>query len=390
LMAVGEGRALMESIMVSDVAKGGYPLHGGDLRWASYRYGFDQGSFLDLSCSLNPLGPPPSALRAARKALRRVARYPEPAAESLREELARFLGVGAGSLVVGNGSTELIHLFLRWVGPRSVLLVEPCFSEYRRAAMAAGARVETYLLRAEDGFRLDPDRLAQEARGHELVVLVNPSSITGRFYPDRELEPVAQAAAEAGTLFLLDRSFMGLCDQAVGLAGWEVGGGESLFHLSTSTKLFALAGLRGPGWLVGPGEVVRKLELQSPPWRVGEPAAAALRAALSDRKYLARTRRLVPRWREKLASSLEGLPLKIFPSSVNLLLLRLPGGDVGEQLVHYLGRRGILVRWCADFPGLGPEFVRVAVGRPRQNRSLVQELRNFFDLRGKGGFAGDL
>lgn len=373
----GEGGGARGSVGFPDP----YPAHGGDLSWAASRYGRDREDFLDFSCSLNPLGPPASALRAARRSLRKVARYPEPGAETVRGVVARFLGVGEDSVILGNGSTEIIHSLFRWRRPGSVLLVEPCFSEYRRAAEAVGARVESHVLRAEVGFRLDPERLARRVVGHDMAVLVNPSSVTGRFYRDEELEPLELAAAESGALLVVDESFLGLCDRAEGLTGAGPGRWARSVRISTSTKLFALAGLRGPGWLVGPGEVVLELGRHLPPWRIGEPAAAALVAALADRRYQDRTRILVPRWREDLATSLEDLPLRVFPSTVNLLLLRLARGEEGERLVHHLGRRGILVRWCRDFPGLGPEFVRVAVRRPRDNRRLVREMKGFFGSR---------
>lgn len=196
---------------------------------------------------------------------------------------------------------------------------------------------------------------------------------------------MAQAAGEAGTLLLLDFSFLGLCDHVGGVAMGTSLDGKSLIRLSTSTKLFALAGLRGPGWLVGPGELMREFEGHLPPWRLGEPSIAALRAALSDHRYLKRTRRLLPLWRAKLAEGLGRLPVQVFPSSVNFLLMRLRDGEMAERLVHHLGRRGILVRWCLDFPGLGPEFIRVAVAMPPEMRRLLREMEAFFLCEGNEG-----
>ncbi len=361
----------------------GFPGHGGDLRWAAARYG--RHDFLDLSCSLNPLGPPGPSVRAARRSVRRSSRYPDPSADPLKVDLSRWLGVDFEELLLGNGSTELIHHLVLHLRPRSMLMVEPCFSEYRKAAQRAGCRVESYLLRPEEGFPLRLDHLvARLDEGYDLLVLVNPSSVTGKLYEEREIVELAAASAERGTLVLLDESFMGFCldPQALTLRARWVPKFGNVVRLSTSTKLFALAGLRGPGWLAGPRDLVRQLEEALPPWRVGEPAAAALRAALRDRGYLERTRRLVPRWRRLLEDGLREFPLQLYPSQANFILLRSGRGDEAYGLVEHLGRRGILVRWCADFLGLGPQFIRVAVARPRHIRRLLREVRSYYERAG--------
>lgn len=355
------------------------PAHGGNLRWAAARYGLPPEKFLDFSANVNPLGPPRAAVRAARRALRAASAYPEPQAESLKEELAERLGLEPSFLTLGNGSTELIHNLARNLSLRRVLIVAPAFTEYARAAALAGAKVTHLSLEPSGGFRLRAEELARSAAQADVVFFCNPASPTGALYRREELLPVLAACREAGSILAVDESFMGFCDEeeaaVSSLAG--MAGEEGLVVFSTFTKIFALAGLRGPGWLAGPGGLVARLEKSAIPWRVNAAAAAAARACLADDHYLERTRRAVREWREELAAELEKYAIfHVFPSHANFLLLRKEGNKASTKaLVDGLGRRGILVRHCADFHGLDESYIRVAIRRPRENRRLLAGLR---------------
>ena len=356
-----------------------YPAHGGNLRWAAVRYGLRPEEFLDFSANVNPLGPPPGALNAARQALRALSAYPEPQAESLREELAEFLGKDPSLLTLGNGSTDLIHHLLRRLSPRRVLVVAPAFTEYARAAELAGASVAHHVLSPADGFRLHAEKLAQEAARVDAVFFCNPASPTGALYRRDELFPLLEACRRGGVVLAVDESFLDFCAEVEALecSLLEMVGEEELAVFSTFTKLYALAGLRGPGWLAGPRELVTGLEGNGIPWRVNAVAAAAARACLADAGYLRRTREAVRKWRGELSGKLERTGIfQVFPSHANYLLLRARGGAAAAgELVDGLGRRGILVRPCGDFAGLDGSFLRVAVRRPSDNRRLLEALQ---------------
>ena len=60
----------------------------------------------------------------------------------------------------------------------------------------------------------------------------------------------------------------------------------------------------------------------------------------------------------------------VFAGAANFLLVRGP-----EGLTECLARRGVLVRGCAPFAGLGPAFFRVAVRGGEENGALVDAIR---------------
>jgi len=76
-----------------------------------------------MASNENALGPSPKAIKALRKNLSRVHRYPDGGCFYLRQKLAKFLKVEPESLVFGNGSDELLVLAarLRVVAPLIVV-----------------------------------------------------------------------------------------------------------------------------------------------------------------------------------------------------------------------------------------------------------------------------
>ena len=356
-----------------------YPLHGGNLEWAAERYGLELGCFLDFSANVNPLGPPPGAIDAAREALRDISRYPEPDSRSLKTAISDFLNVESETIMPGNGSTELIHHLCRCRTPKKVTVVVPGFAEYERAANICGAEIFYHRLPPQDGFSLHPEGLAQAAAASDLTFVCNPASPSGRLYYREELLPALSACRAGSGLLVVDESFMGFCPpdearQASLLPEIAAGG---LVIITTLTKLFALAGLRGPGCLVSDAESISQWEQAAYPWRVNVVAAMAGTAAMADRGYLLRTRELVQQWRKGLC---EGLQMtgnfQVFPSRVNFLLLEiLDARQKAGSLCDALGKKGILIRNCANFTGLDANFVRVCVRHPENNARLIEAMK---------------
>ncbi len=364
-----------------------FPVHGANLAWAERSYGIPANDFLDFSSNVNPLGPPASVLEAAHEALRDIARYPEPQGDNLKVVLSSYLGVDTSGLMLGNGSSELIHLLCRVCRPGRVAIVAPAFGEYERAAAAAGAELSLFILEADDGFGVDPEEIAVTAAAAGITFFCNPASPHGRLYKREELLPALAACRAQGSLLVVDESFLGFCspDEILSSTLLPEASAGGLVVISTLTKLFALAGLRGPGYCITHPELALRLEAAAAPWRVNVVAAAAAHAALAATSYTEKTRAIIPAWRAELRAALEALEIfRIFPSRANFLLLcSLAPGLPAGALADALGHRGILVRNCRNFTGLDDRYLRVAVRPPEESGELARELKKVIEAVGK-------
>ena len=340
--------------------------HGAHGDLVSRSLGVRVGELLDFSQNINPLGAPKDALEAARRALYEdSSRYPDLEYTGLREALAAYLGVGAEMVVPTNGGAEALFLAARAAGTGGkALVLEPTFSEYAAAAAASGKEpVRRVARRREVNFEWDSTPL-RDLEGVSVVFLCNPNNPTGDLLDRSAVLEVADRVAEAGAVLVVDEAFADFVPE-ISVTDMV---GRGLWVARSFTKFFAIPGLR-LGCLVC--DDAGRIQSLQPSWSVNSVAAAAGIAAVSDRSFADASRAEVVRLREDLFGALDALPgLHPFPGAANFLLVRGP-----EGLPERLARRGVLVRGCGPFYGLGPEYFRVAVRDAEENGRLVAAIQ---------------
>lgn len=375
----------MAGLSVLRVADG----HGGDLASAARAFGLPAGSFLDFSASLNPYGPPPGLPEGLAACLDAVGRYPDPAAREARQHLAPWLGVAPEHLVLTNGGAEAIYLAARfWAGgtpgqpspPRRAIIPMPAFSEYARAAAAAGLAV----VAVPPGHGLAPDaaRLGGLLRPGDMLFFTSPHNPTGALADPAALLALAGRAAGVGALVVLDEAFLPLVPGFRGLTlAPRAAAAPGLLVLGSLTKVFSLPGLR-LGYIVARAGATAGILAQQPAWSVGALAQAAVPLCLRDPAFQESAAALIAAERARLAAALAALTLPTgrpafhpLPSQANFLLV--DGRATGRTAAGWrttLGRRGLLIRDCANLPGLDPFYFRVAVRTPAEDDVLLAAL----------------
>jgi threonine-phosphate decarboxylase len=296
-----------------------------------------------------------------------AATYPDPKYPELRGALAEYLEVNAETVLPTNGGAEALFLAARAAAEeseaRAALILEPSFSEYAAAARTAGFEPRSRIYRRPDhGFRPDTSSLAGlEDVG--LVFLCNPNNPTGDLLPRAEVLNLAEQVRAAGAVLVVDEAFADFApgDSVAGSVN------ENIYVARSFTKFFAVPGLR-LGCLVA--RQSERVQAFQPSWPVNVAAAAAGIAAARDVDFTGRTLEEISRRRAELFAGLEGMGgITPYPAAANFLLVRGP-----EGLVARLARLGVLVRGCEPFPGLGPEFFRVAVRGDEENKRLLAAL----------------
>ena len=332
---------------------------------------------IKLASNENPLGPSPKARAAAAAAGPQYHRYPDGFSVTLRQTLARHLGVKFNQVTVGAGSDELLELLARAYLNRGdeIVVSDHAFIRYRMAGEMMGARVVSVPMT-----RLTHDLEAMAAAvtsRTKFLFIANPNNPTGTYNSHDQLEELL-ITLPARVVPVIDEAYFEFArarrDYPSAVDFFKAG--RNLVVLRTFSKAYGLAGLR-LGYAVAPEPIIETVERVRPPFNVSLAAQAAGVAALGDRAHLKRTTTLVAREKKALEKALAALGVATVPSAANFLLIHV-APHRGDELFEALLRLGVIVRAMDEY-GL-PEHVRVTVGRPEENRQFLNAFRQARNL----------
>ncbi|MGA5501321.1 Rv2231c family pyridoxal phosphate-dependent protein CobC [Streptomyces umbrinus] len=347
---------------------------GHDLRHHGDAEVRDDGSALvDLAVNVRADTPPAWLRERIAGSLTGLAAYPD--GRAARAAVAARHGLPVERVLLTAGAAEAFVLLARALKVRQPVVVHPQFTEPEAALRDAGHTVDRVLLRAEDGFRLDPSAVPEDA---DLVVIGNPTNPTSVLHPAALIAELARP----GRTLVVDEAFMdAVPDERETLAGrTDVSG---LVVLRSLTKTWGLAGLR-IGYVLASPETITELERAQPLWPVSTPALAAAEAcmtprALAEQEHAARRvaidrAHLVAGLREFASDGVRVAE----PAEGPFVLIGLPGAAAVRARLR---RLGFAVRRGDTFPGLDDTWLRLAVRDRSTVNRFLQALDQALSLR---------
>jgi cobyrinic acid a,c-diamide synthase len=325
---------------------------------------------VDLAVNVRVPAPPAWLADVIRASVDDLAAYPDP--QRARAAIAAAHHVSPEQVLPSAGGAELFSLLARARAWRSPVVVHPQFTEPEAALRAAGHRPSRVVLRADHGFRLDPRLVPADA---DLVIIGNPTNPTGVLHPAHLLAGLAAP----NRVLVVDEAFMdAVPGETESLISPTMPG---LVVLRSLTKTWGLAGLRA-GYAVGDPTMITALAAQQPPWSVSTPAAAAMIACVTPaaREVAAEAAEEIERRRDHLVAGLIELELGVVPASRAPFVLVdtsgwLPGDHPPGAVRIRLRERGYAARRGETFPGLGADWIRLAVRDQETSDSVIKTLR---------------
>ena len=346
-------------------------IHGGDIYSRQIR--------LDFSVNGNPLGMPDAAVQAIHEAVQHVGEYPDITAAALTEAVSRMLSGECGReipkeyLLFGNGASELFLAVVHALKPRNIVIPVPSFYGYEYVAEAAASYIKYVYLPEENGFRPGRELLQELTADTDMLFVANPNNPTGQLMGREYLQELLEHCRQQGITVVVDECFIEFCEsgreQPKFLLG-EIGQYENLLLARAFTKSFAMPGVR-LGYLVcSNAELREKIRRQLPEWNLSVFAQrAGIACAEQSEQYLQDTVEYVKNEREYLWEGLEKLGIRVVSGEVDFLLLY-----TTQPIYDSLLAKGILIRNCENFRGLGEGYYRIAVKKHEENEVLLQEL----------------
>lgn len=325
-----------------------------------------------MASNENPLGPSPKAVEAAQRYLERAHIYPESSAPELRQALASRFGLPTSSVILGNGSDEIMqlaaHVFIR-PGTEAIIGANT-FSMYRISVQAFGGKIRAVPLKQH---RFDLAAVAAAVNPNtRLIFLAIPNSPTGTVVSRAEFDDFVNGLPENGLLLVIDEAYREYVRERDCPNGTDyLSKRLPVLVLRTFSKIYGLAGLRIGYGFAAPW-VIELLNRVRPPFNVNALAQAAAVAALEDVEHVQRSVRNTEVGMKFLEEELSRLGVEVIPSQANFLTFCL--NRDANQVYNDLLSAGIIVRPLASF-GM-PRCIRVTIGTQEQNQRFVRALRN--------------
>ena len=293
-------------------------------------------------------------------------RYPDPLSMDLRRALAKFVDVSEKNIFVGSGSDEIIDLLIRLFVEQDeeIIVLEPTYGMYKVAAEVAGINVKSLLLKTD--FQIDvPNLISKINPKTKIIFLCSPNNPTGTLV---NLEDVETICRNFTGIVVVDEAYIEFASKSSFVK--EIPNIENLVVLRTFSKAWGLAGIR-VGYAVAQEEIIEYLTKIKLPYNLNRISSGLAIEALKNYQKMLEFRKIILGERKKLADNLSNLGFKVFPSEANFLLVSYPNAsDIAKKLaVDY----GIIIRDFNSKPLL-KDCVRISVGTPEQNDSLIESL----------------
>ena len=185
--------------------------HGSDLEKIEAVYGIKKEDITSFSANVNPLGVSPLLRSTLASHIDAITSYPDREYTSLRKCIAAYTGTDASQVIVGNGSTELISLFIQIEHPKKAMILGPTYSEYEREISLGGGTTLYYPLREKDDFVLDVDDFtAHLNESIDLLVLCNPNNPTSSCINRTDMRRILDICKQYDIFVMVDETYVEL------------------------------------------------------------------------------------------------------------------------------------------------------------------------------------
>jgi len=344
-------------------------MHGGDIYSNHIEY--------DFSVNLNPLDCSEVTERILKSSSKRLGEYPDYYQRRFRTSIARAEGVSDDEVIGGNGASELLMGLVTMLKPKKAMLMNPCFGGYRHV-LETISTCETvdYCLSPENSFLPDEAFLkeleVEASKGLDILFITNPNNPTGRNMDDAVLLGALEICKKHGICLIVDECFLRMSKGRLSMTAY-INEYNGLYVVNAYTKLFAIPGIR-VGYVISNSENINRLKPFLPEWNlsvIAEEAGVICSEYICDDSRIAETKSVIDNERKYLSAKLDEMGFTVYESDTSFILIY-----SRWDIYDFLKSKGILIRNCMDYKGLGNGFYRIAVKSHKENEILIQTLNS--------------
>lgn len=326
---------------------------------------------IKLASNENPLGPSRKAIEAIIKAVENIHRYPDGGGYYLKRTLSERHEVKPEQIILGNGSNEVIEIFVRtFLRPGDeAIMASPSFVVYPMVIQAAyGKNVIVPLREGRHNLGGMVKRVTDKTR---MVFIANPNNPTGTINTETEFDSMMKNLPE-GVLVVVDEAY----HEYVTSRDYPdtmkyLREGRNIIILRTFSKIYGLAGLR-IGYGITKKKFVNEMNKVRQPFNTNSLAQIGALAALSDYRHVEESRRINEEGKIYLYKELNSMGVKYLPTEANFIYIDIEGNAF--QLYERFLKEGVIVR------PMGHRNLRLTIGLPDENRRFIKVFRKTLNL----------
>ncbi|OEJ99134.1 hypothetical protein A8C32_08135 [Flavivirga aquatica] len=296
--------------------------------------------------------------------LNTIENYPAPSAESLTKSIEKHHHLPNQSTLVTNGATEAFYLITNTFHSDSVTICTPSFSEYEQASKANHLKLHF----------IDRASILQHQFNTTLAFICNPNNPDGFENSIEDIEQLAKSFPN--TYFIIDEAYTEFTNSNISCISL-VNLYPNIVLIKSLTKLFCIPGLR-LGYIISNPNFISKLMQHKMPWNVNSLALHAGEFIFKNYDALA------PNFNtcfknlailKKEINELDGF--EVIPSNTSYFLIRMNQPKATELKKHLIHKHQLLIRDASNFRTLDPHYIRIASQSLKQNKLLINALKQW-------------
>ncbi|MDE1842220.1 MAG: histidinol-phosphate transaminase [Thaumarchaeota archaeon] len=300
-----------------------------------------------------------------------VREYPLGGTEKLVEEISKYLKMPKEMIGVGNGSDQIIDLFLSNFASKAtkILTSDPTFGFFEERCKLYG--ISTIKIPFDKNMTLDLDKFLASSKKADILYLDTPNNPTGFQFKRKDLEKLVR---EFKGLVIIDEAYVEFSDYSLVELTRKV---SNLVVLRTLSKSFGLAGLR-IGYFVANARIIDTFtRVIQYPYPLNTFAIEVGILALKQSKYFEDIASLIKKERSRIISNLQQMKIfSVFDSKANFVLFATGGS--GQRIYKALLEQGISIKNLGKI-GKYDGCLRVTVGSEEMNSRFLTAIRDLLN-----------
>ncbi len=353
--------------------------HGSDLEKIEKIYGIKKEDIISFSANVNPLGLSERLSRELPSHMNVICTYPDRDYTRLREVIAAYCETSVENILVGNGSTELITLFIKTRSPRKALIIGPTYSEYERELSLGGGTSLYFPLKEEDDFILNADELIGSLNESvDMLIMCNPNNPTSSATDSHKMRRILDACKKYDIFVMIDETYVEFAENYDSVTSVPLTSSyNNLCILRGISKFFAAPGLRLGYAICSDADLMKDIAAIKDPWTINSIAEIAGQLMFTDTDYIKATKDLIFSERRRVTGMLREIPgLKVYEPVANFVLSRITKENVDADILFDKAiRQNMMIRNCSTFPFLDNSYFRICFMKSADNDRLLDLIR---------------